>query len=236
MKKVHAVAVETVDAATVDWYFTPESARAAFDATLPVAQDSEVTLFEFEVDDSASYEEIGRRADECMWGRDYEPLMTHNYGLALEPVGPQLGETDDPDEEAGDEGADEAQELADLLERERVRPEPVPRTWAMRTWVPPLNAQATVDSYRYWLDESATIQEPAMRADAQSRAMDAQSRAMEQARGYQITAEIFRNAMGSDPSTDDLERCNCSSAGAMGHEFCGWDYSRNLPRFAIWGR
>ena len=46
-----------------------------------------------------------------------------------------------------------------------------------------------------------------------------------------ITAEQFRAAVGFDPQDDDLERCNCDQVGKPGHMFCGWDKSRNMPRF-----
>lgn len=29
----------------------------------------------------------------------------------------------------------------------------------------------------------------------------------------------------------NLERCNCRSAGELGHFFCGWDHEKNLPQF-----
>lgn len=44
-----------------------------------------------------------------------------------------------------------------------------------------------------------------------------------------ITAEFFEQATGRAPIEDDLERCNCDQAGTMGHEFCGWNYRKNVP-------
>lgn len=46
-----------------------------------------------------------------------------------------------------------------------------------------------------------------------------------------ITAEFFQQATGRAPIQDDLERCNCDQAGTMGHDFCGWNYRKNVPSF-----
>jgi hypothetical protein len=46
-----------------------------------------------------------------------------------------------------------------------------------------------------------------------------------------ITREKFMTALGFEPEQDDLERCNCEKAGQIGHSQCGWDESRNKPRF-----
>lgn len=46
-----------------------------------------------------------------------------------------------------------------------------------------------------------------------------------------ITAEFFEQATGRAPKNDDLERCNCEQAGEMGHQFCGWNYRKNVPSF-----
>lgn len=46
-----------------------------------------------------------------------------------------------------------------------------------------------------------------------------------------ITAEKFKERVGTDPIQDDLERCNCQDAGKIGHEMCGWDVDRDMPRF-----
>lgn len=46
-----------------------------------------------------------------------------------------------------------------------------------------------------------------------------------------ITAEQFQAATGHQPKDDDLERCNCPKAGQIGHQHCGWDADRGLPRF-----
>ena len=48
-----------------------------------------------------------------------------------------------------------------------------------------------------------------------------------------ITREIFLAATGSEPKVDDLDRCNCSDAGKIGHFMCGWDAARNMPRFMV---
>lgn len=48
-----------------------------------------------------------------------------------------------------------------------------------------------------------------------------------------ITAEQFKAATGRDPEQDDLERCNCSEAGAIGHLMCGWNRDNNLPQFDV---
>ncbi len=46
-----------------------------------------------------------------------------------------------------------------------------------------------------------------------------------------ITAESFTKHVGFPPENDDLERCNCEKAGELGHFSCGWDHSKNLPRY-----
>ena len=46
-----------------------------------------------------------------------------------------------------------------------------------------------------------------------------------------ITAEIYKAYTGVDPRDDDLERCNCSKKGQMGHQHCGWDKANNQPVF-----
>lgn len=47
----------------------------------------------------------------------------------------------------------------------------------------------------------------------------------------EITREIFIKAVGEEPQNDDLERCNCSQSGEMGHMFCGWNQLKNGPVF-----
>lgn len=47
----------------------------------------------------------------------------------------------------------------------------------------------------------------------------------------EITAERFTQRVGHLPADDDLERCNCSLAGSIGHLHCGWDEARDMPRF-----
>lgn len=46
-----------------------------------------------------------------------------------------------------------------------------------------------------------------------------------------ITAEKFRAATGREPAQDNLERCNCKSAGEIGHWSCGWCEACDKPRF-----
>lgn len=46
-----------------------------------------------------------------------------------------------------------------------------------------------------------------------------------------ITREKFIEATGHEPDNDDLERCNCSMAGEVGHYFCGWNHAKNKPQF-----
>lgn len=46
-----------------------------------------------------------------------------------------------------------------------------------------------------------------------------------------ITREQFITATGREPENDDLERCNCESAGALGHSCCGWNRILNRPVF-----
>lgn len=47
-----------------------------------------------------------------------------------------------------------------------------------------------------------------------------------------ITAEQFEAATGYPPEDDDLERCNCSEAGQLGHYYCGWCPTHNKPVFS----
>jgi hypothetical protein len=47
----------------------------------------------------------------------------------------------------------------------------------------------------------------------------------------EITAEYFRVCAGRAPSRDDLDRCNCTAAGLLGHMSCGWCAECNKPRF-----
>lgn len=54
----------------------------------------------------------------------------------------------------------------------------------------------------------------------------------------EITAEKFKEATGHEDTghedtEDDLERCNCPKAGELGHNSCGWNYSKNLPVFMV---
>jgi len=51
-----------------------------------------------------------------------------------------------------------------------------------------------------------------------------------------ITRRKFITATGREPEQDDLERCNCPNAGAIGHFCCGWDYKYDLPIFETYGR
>jgi len=46
-----------------------------------------------------------------------------------------------------------------------------------------------------------------------------------------ITEETFIKATGRAPIQDDLERSNCPQAGKLGHQYCGWNTEKNLPRF-----
>lgn len=46
-----------------------------------------------------------------------------------------------------------------------------------------------------------------------------------------ITAKKFKEATGSDPEKDDLERCNCKYAGTVDHWECGWCDVHNMPNF-----
>ena len=47
-----------------------------------------------------------------------------------------------------------------------------------------------------------------------------------------ITREQFVGAVGREPESDDLDRCNCEQAGAAGHFQCGWCEEHDTPRFA----
>lgn len=49
--------------------------------------------------------------------------------------------------------------------------------------------------------------------------------------GRVITAAQYEAAVGHPPHYDELERSNCDKAGEMGHDYCGWDHTRNLPEF-----
>lgn len=46
-----------------------------------------------------------------------------------------------------------------------------------------------------------------------------------------INANEFKEKVGRDPVDDDLDRCNCPSAGMVGHFGCGWCYDCDLPKF-----
>lgn len=46
-----------------------------------------------------------------------------------------------------------------------------------------------------------------------------------------ITADLFRLTTGTEPTQDDLERCNCKDAGKPGHWDCGWCNECNKPFF-----
>lgn len=46
-----------------------------------------------------------------------------------------------------------------------------------------------------------------------------------------ITREKFIERVGREPVDDDLERCNCTEGGDIGHYFCGWDDETDLPVF-----
>lgn len=49
----------------------------------------------------------------------------------------------------------------------------------------------------------------------------------------QITRERFFEAVGFWPEHDDLDRCNCPHAGALGHQCCGWNDRVGKPQFMI---
>lgn len=49
----------------------------------------------------------------------------------------------------------------------------------------------------------------------------------------EITVEIFTALVGSAPIQDDLDRCNCKSAGTVGHWQCGWSPEKQKPRFLV---
>lgn len=46
-----------------------------------------------------------------------------------------------------------------------------------------------------------------------------------------ITTDQFIAAVGRPPEDDDMERCNCSLVGEIGHWSCGWCSKHNLPVF-----
>ena len=46
-----------------------------------------------------------------------------------------------------------------------------------------------------------------------------------------VNDEIFKHFTKSDPSDDDVERCNCTKAGSVGHFSCGWCASCCRPVF-----
>lgn len=48
-----------------------------------------------------------------------------------------------------------------------------------------------------------------------------------------ITRERFMKATRREPEHDDLERCNCSKAGEIGHFCCGWNEAQELPQFDV---
>jgi hypothetical protein len=47
----------------------------------------------------------------------------------------------------------------------------------------------------------------------------------------EITREYFIARVEREPVNDDLERCNCTQAGQLGHWGCGWNVERDLPQF-----
>ena len=48
---------------------------------------------------------------------------------------------------------------------------------------------------------------------------------------FPITADMFESMTGHAPVQDDLERCNCKKAGAIGHWSCGICAKHKLPVF-----
>lgn len=48
-----------------------------------------------------------------------------------------------------------------------------------------------------------------------------------------ITPEYFESATGRAPVNDDVERANCSIAGAFTHSQCGWCEELNLPNTQV---
>lgn len=48
-----------------------------------------------------------------------------------------------------------------------------------------------------------------------------------------ITRDLFLAATGREPEQDDLERCNCPTAGRPGHFSCGWNGRLNRPVFEV---
>lgn len=58
----------------VDWYFDREAADKAFDAAVADDPADEVNLFAFDVDATATADEVTDEADDLMWSGDYEPL------------------------------------------------------------------------------------------------------------------------------------------------------------------
>jgi hypothetical protein len=52
----------------------------------------------------------------------------------------------------------------------------------------------------------------------------------------EITRDKFIMATGVEPQDDDLDRCNCPHAGALGHLCCGWDDDHDKPQFMVGAR
>ena len=48
-----------------------------------------------------------------------------------------------------------------------------------------------------------------------------------------IDAAAFKAATGHEPQDDDLDRCNCSEAGKLGHYSCGWNSAEDMPVFMV---
>ena len=46
-----------------------------------------------------------------------------------------------------------------------------------------------------------------------------------------LTEMEWTAIVGRKPIEDDLERTNCPKVGMPGHESCGWNACKNLPRF-----
>jgi hypothetical protein len=72
--KVYCVSIEDDDSGCVDWWGKPHHARAHYLEALGEYPDDEINLFEIEVPDDTTKDEITSEVDAAMWDRSYTPI------------------------------------------------------------------------------------------------------------------------------------------------------------------
>lgn len=86
--------------------------------------------------------------------------------------------------------------------------------------------EAMVNSRIAWLYENGEIDRPIVaRVFMEAGALEFRIRPKA------IDVEYFTRVTGRPPMHDDLERCNCPTAGAAGHAMCGWCDEHWSPAF-----